>query len=204
MTSVSPEIRAKRIGTIITALGNIDEGRDHADEFEEWVLHAAQTVFAGHLGNLERKPNGNSVQRRDLVGTNLARSTAWARIEKDYDVRQAVFDAKNFRSVGRDEYRQMSTYLIGPYGRLGFLVTRDEDESLRTGAELDWVREIYHTENKLIIRLSYKFFTRLLGKLRSPEKHDAVDGALSGLLDTYERQYLSIPSSRGARKSKRK
>ncbi|WP_402720634.1 P-loop ATPase, Sll1717 family [Janthinobacterium rivuli] len=200
VTSVSPEIRAKRIGTVIASLGSIDEGRDHADDFEEWVLTAAQTVFAGHLGNLERKPNGNSVQRRDIVGTNLACSTAWNRIEKDYQVRQAVFDAKNYKSVGRDEYRQMSTYLNGPYGRLGFLVTRDEDENLRTGSELDWVREIYRTENKLIIRLSVKFFTRLLGKLRNPEKHDAVDNALSSLLDTYERQYLSIPSSRAAKK----
>lgn len=204
VTSVSPEIRSKRIGTIISALGGISEGREQADEFEEWVLSAAQTVFAGHLGNLERKPNGNSVQRRDIVGTNLARSTAWMRIEKDYQVRHAVFDAKNFKMVGRDEYRQMSTYLNGPYGRLGFLVTRDDDESLRTGAELDWVREIYQQEKKLIVRLSYKFFTRLLGKLRNPEKHDAVDGALSAILDTYERQYLSIPSSRAVKQGKKK
>ena len=132
----------------------------------------------------------------------MACSTAWTRIEKDYQVRQAVFDAKNYKSIGRDEYRQMSTYLNGPYGRLGFLVTRDEDENLRAGAELDWVREIYRTENKLIVRLSVKFFTRLLGKLRNPEKHDAVDNALSSLLDTYERQYLSIPSSRAAKKKR--
>jgi hypothetical protein len=97
----------------------------------------------------------------------------------------------------------MSTYLNGPYGKLGFLVTRDEDESLRAGAELDWVREIYQSEKKLIIRLSYKFFTRLLGKLRNPEKHDVVDGALAGILDTYERQYLSIPSSRSGKGTKR-
>jgi hypothetical protein len=126
------------------------------------------------------------------------------RIEKDYQVRHAVFDAKNFKTVGRDEYRQMSTYLNGPYGRLGFLVTRDDDESLRVGAELDWVREIYQQEKKLIVRLSYKFFTRLLGKLRNPEKHDAVDGALSAILDTYERQYLSIPSSRAVKQGKKK
>jgi hypothetical protein len=204
VTSVSPQIRSKRIGTIIADLGRIEEGREHADDFEEWVLTATQTVFAGHLGNLERKPNGNAVQRRDIVGTNLARSTAWSRIETDYQVRQAVFDAKNYKAVGRDEYRQMSTYLNGPYGRLGFLVTRDDDESVRAGAELDWVREIYQAEKKLIIRLSYKFFTRLLGKLRNPEKHDAVDNALAGILDMYERQYLSIPSSRAVKGGKKK
>lgn len=203
VTSVSPQIRSKKIGSIITAIGTISAGREHAEEFEDWLSTAIQTVFAGHVANVERKPNGGSVQRRDIVGTNLARSTTWSRIEKDYQVRQVVFEAKNFHGTGRDEYRQMSTYLNGPYGRLGFLVTRDEDESLRAGSELDWVREIYQQENKLIIRLSYKFFIRVLGKLRNPEKHDVVDSALAGILDTYERQYLSIPSSRSGRITKK-
>lgn len=196
VTSVSPLIRSQRIGTLIAELGTIDEGREHAEDFENWAAVAIQTVFAGHLSNVERKANGNGVQRRDIVGTNLAKSVAWSRIEKDYGVRQVVFDAKNYKGIGRDEYRQMSTYLNGPYGRLGFLVTRDDDESLRTGSELDWVREIYTTDKKLIVRLSYKFFQRLLGKLRNPEKHDAVDSALSSLLDTYERRYLSLQTSR--------
>lgn len=195
VTSASPQIRAQRIGSLIAELGSIDEGAAHADDFEEWCLMAVQTVFAGHLSNVERKANGQAVQRRDIVGTNLANTVAWRRIEADYQVRQVVFDAKNYQGVGRDEYRQMSTYLNGPYGKLGFLITRDEDENLRSGAELDWVREIKTLENKLIVRLSYKFFQRLLGKLRNPEKHDAVDHALNGILDTYERRYLSQQST---------
>lgn len=202
ITSVSPQIRAQRIGSLIAELGRINEGREHADDFEAWCLSAIQTVFAGHLSNVERKANGNAVQRRDIVGTNLAKSSAWSRIEKDYQARQIVFDAKNYQLVGRDEYRQMSTYLNGPYGRLGFLVTRDEDESLRAGSELDWVREIYTTEKKLIIRISYKFFQRMLGKLRNPEKHDVVDGALSSLLDTYERRYLSLQTTAAPKKGR--
>lgn len=202
VTSVSPQIRSQRIGTLIAKLGTIEEGRAHAEEFEEWCLIAIQTVFAGHLSNVERKANGNATQRRDVIGTNLAKSSAWARIEKDYNVRQVVFDAKNYKSVGRDEYRQMSTYLNGPYGKLGFLITRDEDENLKVGAELDWVRELYTSEKKLIIRLSYKFFQRLLSKLRNPEKHDAVDSALSALLDQYERRYLSLQTSRASKGKK--
>jgi hypothetical protein len=122
VTSVSPEIRSQRIGALIAELGSIEEGRGHAEEFEQWVLIAIQTVFAGHLSNIERKANGNAVQRRDIVGTNLAKSHVWHRIEKDYEVRHVVFDAKNYKSVGRDEYRQMSTYLHGQYGRLGHTV----------------------------------------------------------------------------------
>jgi len=202
VTSVSPQIRGQRIGSLITELGAIKEGREDAEAFEQWALVAIQTVFAGHLSNIERKANGNAVQRRDIVGTNLAKSNVWHRIEKDYDVRHVVFDAKNYKSIGRDEYRQMSTYLNGQYGRLGFLVTRDEDDSLRAGSELDWVREIFTTEKKLVVRLSYKFFVRLLSKLRNPEKHDAVDSALSSLIDTYERRYLSLPTSRAQKQKK--
>lgn len=196
VTSITPEIRSKRIGSLIAEIGKIQLGREQAEEFEEWILIAIQTVFAGHLGNVEIKPNGQSVQRRDIVGTNLAKSSAWERIQKDYGVRQVVFDAKNFQNIGSDEYRQLSTYLHGQYGRLGFIITRDEDENLKAGKELDWVKEIYTTQNKLIIKLSTKFFQRLLSKLRSPEKHDAVDNALSAILDNYERRYLSLPSTR--------
>lgn len=200
VTSASPQIRAQRIGSLIAGLGLIKEGREDADNFEGWLLTAIQTVFAGHLSNVERKANGNAVQRRDIVGTNLAKSSSWLRIEKDYGVRQVVFDAKNFKSVGREEYRQMSTYLNGAYGRLGFLVTRDDEDTIRAGSELDWVREIYTTEKKLIIRLTAKFFVRLLGKLRSPERHDAVDGALATIIDLYERRYLSLPSTKCGKK----
>ena len=91
----------------------------------------------------------------------------------------------------------MLSYLHDRYGNLGFIVTRDDDDNLRSGSELDWVRETYTSHKKLIVRLSAKFLQRLLSKLRSPEKHDAVDKAVNGLLDQYERRYLGLPSSRG-------
>ncbi len=196
VTSITPEIRASKIGKMMAEIGSIPEGIDGASEFEDWCLSALKTIFAGHLTNIEPKPNGSAVQRRDIVGTNLSKTPVWARIWEDYQTRQVIFEAKNFKNIGRDEYRQMSTYLVDKYGSLGFIITRDEDDSLRAGSELDWVREINSTQKKLIIRLSYRFLHRMLGKLRNPEKHDAVDKALNGILDTYERRYLSIQSTR--------
>lgn len=196
VTSNTPAIRAQKIGALISEIGNIREGKDDSGDFESWVLTAIQTVFAGHLGNVAAKPNGSGVQRRDIVGTNLCKSDVWKRINHDYDVRQVVFDAKNYKGMGADEYRQLSTYLGGTYGRLGFLVTRDEDDNLRAGKELDWVKEIYTSQQKVIVKLSHKFLQKLLGKLRNPEKHDAVDHALATLLDQYERSYLSLQSTR--------
>ena len=196
VTSATPKIRAQKIGALIAEIGNIEEGKEQASDFEQWALTAIQTVFAGHLSNVEIKPNGSGVQRRDIVGTNLNKTDAWLRINKDYEVRQVVFEAKNYKEIGADEYRQLSTYLHGQYGNLGFIVTRDDDDNPWAGRELDWVKEIYTTQKKLIIRLSYKFLTKLLGKLRNIEKHDVVDHALSALLDNYERRYLSLQSTR--------
>jgi hypothetical protein len=204
VTSQTPEIRAARIGAIIAELGQIPEGSAGAEDFELWVENAVRTVFAGHLDNIERKPNGSSTQRRDIVATNLCRTESFKRIYSDYNSRQIIFEVKNFKEIGREEYRQMLSYLHDKYGSLGFIVTRDEDENLRSGRELDWLREIYTSHNKLIIRLTAKFFQRLLGKLRSPEKHDAVDKNLNALLDKYERNYLSARSSGRSSKAKQK
>lgn len=193
--SVAPELRARKIEQLTSEISTIPTGADGATRFEDWVYKVAQTVFAGHLDNFEKKPNRLNVQRRDIVATNLEKSTAWARIGKDYFVRQVVFEVKNYSNIGADEYRQMSTYLNQKYGSLGFIVTRDEDEQPRSGKDLDWVKELHDTENKLVIKLSYKFFIKTLNKLRNPEKHDAVNHALNQLLDSYERIYLSNKSS---------
>ena len=183
VTSQTPEIRSARIGTIISNLGQIAEGNDGAEDFELWVENAIRTVFAGHLDNIERKPNGASTQHRDIVATNLSRTPAFRRIHADYGTRQVVFEVKNFKDIGRDEYRQMLSYLHDKYGSIGFIVTRDDDENLHAGRELDWVREIYTSHGKkLVIRLNAKFFQRLLGKLRSPEKHDVVDKSINAAL----------------------
>ena len=200
ISSITPEIRAQKIGALIAEIGIIDEGPKGAYEFESWVHKALQTIFAGHLGNIEIHPNGAAVQRRDIVGTNLNKSEFWRAITAAYNVRQLVFDAKNYKNIGRDEYRQLSTYLVGPYGKLGFIVTRDDEETIKAGSELDWVREIYNAEKKLIVRITHKTLARLLGKLRNPEKHDVVENALNSILDVYERRYLSMPSTRVSKK----
>jgi hypothetical protein len=67
----------------------------------------------------------------------------------------------------------------------------------KKGQELDWMREIYlNHEKRLIIKLTAKFLNGLLGKLRSPQKHDAADEALDGIIDLYELRYLSLQSTR--------
>ena len=198
--SATPEIRSSRIGRIVSQVNDIPLGRDGENEFENWCLDALSIIFASHLSNIERHPNGMAVQRRDIVARNRESSEFWKRIHRDYHARQVIFEVKNFAEPGPSEYRPVQSYLTGPYGKLGFLITRDSDENLRAGKDLDWVKEMHTAHNVLVIKFPAKYICKLLQKLRSPEKHDAVDHNMGALLDTYERNYLSIKSTRTSKR----
>lgn len=202
VSSQTREIRNHRLGQVMNQLTSIPVGDTGAHQFEEWCEQAIKIVFAGNLRNIALKPNGNSIQRRDIVGTNYAQTPAWKRILEDYQSRQIIFEAKNYTNlVGSDEYRQMLSYLCNNYGKSGFIVTRAENTDLEKGKELDWMREIYFNhDHRLIIKLPAKFLVNLLSKLRSPQKHDAADEALNGLIDLYERRYLNLPTQKRAKK----
>ena len=203
VASQTPEIRAARIGSLISELTNIPEGKEGASQFEEWTEHVIQTVFAGHVDNIQRNANAAALQRRDIVATNLDRTPVFSRILRDYQSRHVVFEVKNFQEVGADEFRQVIGYLSGQYGKLAFMVTRSQEDNLTVSRELNWVREAHSEHGKLVILLTAKFLSKLLSKLRSPEKHDAVDKGLQALLDRYERNYLGIQAATKSRQKRR-
>ncbi|MFZ1074021.1 MAG: ATP-binding protein, partial [Verrucomicrobiia bacterium] len=88
----------------------------------------------------------------------------------------------------------MHSYLCNEYGRLGFIITRDEKYDLFVGPELDTTRFYYDKHGVLIVKLTGKYLCSLLSKLRSAErlqKGDPSEIALNKLLDTYIRSYMS-------------
>ncbi|MEI1466768.1 mdtC domain protein [Escherichia coli] len=91
-------------------------------------------------------------------------------------------------------------YLTGPYGKLGFIINRDESEVLKSGKDLDWTKEMYQSHNSLIIKLPAKYISKLLQKLRNPEKHDAIDRQMGKLLTLYETSYMAIKSTQKKRR----
>lgn len=192
--SETPEIRNRRLGQIIGELDRIPLGTPGATLFEDWCLRSLRIVFAGAVVNLEHHPNRNSTQRRDIVGRNSGESATWKRILADHNVRQVVFEAKNFDGdLGPCEYRQMLSYMCGEHGNLCFIINRASSPDLLADRELAWCREIYHEhEHRIVVKLTAKLIVGWMSKLRSPQKHDAADKALGGLLDRYERMYLRL------------
>lgn len=203
VTSETPEIRSRRLGQLIAELGKIPLGTEGAGRFEQWVLQAVRILFAGGLVNAELHPNRAATQRRDVVARNECEAPVWKRIYDDYQSRQVIFEVKNYDTdLGATEYRQMNSYLGGDYGDIGFIVTRARSSEVEAGRELDWAREIFYHQRRLIVKLSANDLAKWLGKLRSPQKHDAPGVALGGLLDRYVRMYLSLGHT--PRKGKRR
>lgn len=192
VSSATPEIRNHRIGQIISALTTIPEGEEGASRFEEWCHQAVTILFAAGLSNVELKPNKDATQRRDIVARNQSKTDAWKRILSDCGARQVVFEVKNYCDLGPTEFRQMNSYLTRDYGTIGFIITREADESLRRDKDLAWVKDVFYEHHKLIVKLTGLWLSKYLSKARSPQKHDAADVALEGLLDRYVRNYLSL------------
>lgn len=205
VVSESSEVRNVRIGQIVSNLNHIPLGKDGDVEFELWCLDSLRIIFAAHLMDIKHHPNGAAVQRRDIIGTNRGKSDFWGRVLNDYKSRHIVFDAKNYSDLGPSEYRQLQSYLTGVYGKIGFIINRDDSELLHAGKELDWTKEMYQSHQVVIIKLPAKYIAKLLQKLRSPERHDVIDEQMGKLLNLYETSYLSIKSSRISKgSSKRK
>ena len=192
--SEAPEIRNRRIGQLHSKLDKIPMGEDGASEFEDWCLRAIRICFSGPLRNFELHSNKNATQRRDVIATNLSERGVWKRVLDDYKARQVVFEVKNKTGISPDDYRQMLSYLHDDYGKIGFIVTRDNEYNLYSGPELEWTRELYNKHRTLIVKLTGSFLASVLSKLRSIQriqKADPSEHQMNKLLDAYTRLYLS-------------
>ena len=190
VSSETPEIRNARIRELIDSLVTIPLGSAGATQFEEWCHGALRICFAKGLRNVELKPNKGATSRRDVVATNLGEGGAWRRIYEDYGTRQVTFEIKNVEDLTSSDYQQVQSYLTGPYGRVAFVVTRSGTEDLYKGRDVEWVRDLYAAHQVIVIKLTGRFLSAQLDKLRNPQKHDAVDDSIHRLLDAYARLYI--------------
>lgn len=192
--------RVKMIGQLVSLLPSMPEGIDHASEFEDWTFRAIQILFSGTLVNPELKPNGDSLQRRDIVATNMAEKGFWRRVYEDYEARQIIIEVKNYATLKPDDFRQVLSYTGGQYGKFVVVVNRSENEGL-TKVEQDWVKEMWDTHKILVFVVPAVILSRCIGKLRKKARFDYAEDQLAKRLDTFLRSYISL---RHRPKSKRK
>ena len=204
VSSETPAIRDKKIRSLLDELLTISVGDEGATKFEKWCHTAIRICFAKGLRNVELKPNKNAKSRRDIVATNLGEGDAWKRIYDDFGSRQVTFEIKNVAELTAADYQQVQSYLTGQYGSMAFLVTRSESVDLHKNRDVEWVRELYLTHKVLVIKLTGRFLSQQLDKLRNPQKHDAVDNSIHRLLDTYTRLYVAGETKKTAKSRRRR
>lgn len=191
VVSETPELRVQKIGQMERALSEIEEGRDDCAPFENWCFEACRMAFAGTLTNFELRPNKSSLQRRDIVATNLGDSFFWKRIKEDYGSRQIIFEVKNYRDLSADDFRQVLSYTGHEYGKFAILISRGDDLNLRKEKELRWIRELRNQHGCVVLLVNGKFLCKILHRLRSVQRFDAAEKQMNSLLDQYIRVYFN-------------
>lgn len=199
----SPSVRNRMIEALVSRLGELEIGANDAMEFERWCEDAVRICFAKGLRNVERNPSPQAPLRPDVVATNVGEGNFWRRIVDDYGCRQVIFEVKNKTTLEAADFQQVTSYMGDDYGSVAFIITREDRIELERGPDLEMVRELYLRQNKLVVKLTGKFFCKLLRKLRTPGKHDVVNDALHRVLDTYVRLYIRGGSG-GRRRRKQK
>lgn len=185
------DLRTKQLGRIIDELPKVKFGKEGSSDFEDWVFRTIRILFSGKLSNPEIKPNPGAIQQRDIVATNMARDGFWKRIREDYGTRQVIFEVKNFDSLKIEDYRQVLSYTTGDYGRFAIIITRSVYEGVDE-VERDWIREMWHSHQRLIFTIPAPILARCLSKLRNVKRFDYAEDALGKRLDTFVRSYLSL------------
>jgi hypothetical protein len=193
------DMRLRQLGQIVEELHSLPEGPAGSSAFEKWVLNTSRYLFARGLDNIQLHPNPSAIQQRDIIGTVANGTGFWRRLER-YDVKQFIIEAKNYRELGHDEFRQAWGYLSGPYGNLLMIVTRSPEEGI-TEKERSLVKEGYDRHKKMVLIMPAKLLQRALSKMRSgnEKRDDYTQDLLSKRLDTFERAYTDL---RITRKSK--
>lgn len=193
--------RTRLLGQLIEELPTMPEGLQGCKAFETWVFRIIKILFSGFLSNPQLNPNPHDVQRRDIVATNVAERGFWKRVYDDYHTRQVVFEIKNSRQLGPDDFRQALSYSGRDYGDFVAIVCRIDSEGL-VEKDRNWVREIWNQHNKLIFVIPDSFLARCVRKLRNPKRRDYTEDALGKRLDTFVRSYLAIRQRPSPKKQK--
>lgn len=197
------ELRIRMLGQLVSELPDLPIGHEGASKFEDWVFRVVKMLFAGDLKNPELKPNKASVQRRDIVVTNMAEKGFWKRILEDYQARQLIFEIKNYEELDPDDFKQVLSYSGKEYGQFVVIVNRAPNETLPQ-TERGWVKEMYDRHGLLIFVIPASILVRCVRKLRNPNRRDYADDAFSKRLDTILRSYIALQHQLVRKKNKKR
>ena len=205
-TDYAVKLRERRIQEIIDGVEDIPVGTEGWKQFENWCEKTVKVCFPKGLTNITNNEQRGGSKRRDIIARNTGGTNAWQRIATHYNASQVVFEVKNTERIEHGDYTQIASY-IGrrtPYGKIGFLITREPDEPLKGDRDVKWIRDLYSIEGKLIIKLTCGKLCKILEKLKLAQRKDTVDMQIGKLLDDYERLYIEGRTKNSETRRRRK
>ncbi len=201
VSSKTPEIRKHRIGQIVASLHSIPQGEAGIVQFEQWCCQTLSILFVAGLSNVELTPSTQNSNQRSIIAHNTGSTEVWRNILERFNSKKVTFVVRNQNEIQRAQYDQVLSFIDPEHGKLAFIITREEDEALRSDRDLAWTKETYLSSSVLIIKLTASWLEKYLSKARNPQKHDAADIALAGLLNRYLKNYLAGVLNKGGDKT---
>ena len=174
-------------------IGNDDAAQQQdAAAFEVWCEKTIAFMLGDGFDSVQLHPNGQAFQRRDVVATNLFKSSFGTRIQNGFGVQLLVFEIKNKRKIEKQDIVQLTGYLHDSYGRLGFVIYRSDALVLdQIGA---WrFRSIALIHRKHILELTTGKITEMLRTFSMHWNPKLFDHGLRELLNKYECDYINEP-----------
>ncbi len=187
------DVRVQAIGRYVQAFEHIALGREGSQKFEDWAYKILRILLSPRLENFELKPSPGAVSQRDIVATVATETGFWARVNRDYNTRQVVFEVKNYEDPSPDDFRQVLAYSSKEYGRFGILVTRSESDSLSASVKAG-MKSLYHDHDRVILVISSSELLRWIGKFRRSNRFDYTEDQLKKKLDAHIRRVVAIRS----------
>jgi len=108
-------------------LSLIESGIPHASRFQHIVLEILNYLFNPELidGRIEVKTI-DGTERRDIIFTNDSDESFWDFVRNEHSSVLLMFETKNVAALEPAHFNQVATYLGDRLGRLGFIVTRNQ------------------------------------------------------------------------------
>lgn len=159
-------------------------GDEQAADFERLIEELLRLCFHRPLTNVQPKARDLSGKViRDIVAANHSTIPFWAMLRQKYGATQIIFECKNYKDLGSDDFQQAAYYMNDVIGRVAFLVHRGPAELKRS--YLEHIRRIHTDKHGIVLLIGERDLEVFLRQALNGKKSE---GHLQDLFDRTVRE----------------
>lgn len=153
------------IDSLIFNLKELKSGLENAKKYEELILNILKALFNKDLKDPHTQVNTNDNREIiDITFQNESTEDFWHFVKNRYNSFIIIFECKNKKQLGNDDYFQISSRLNNKVGKFGILIVRSKND-------LDQERTYrrLNKEEKVILTLSDSDLIKMLNNMKNNE-----------------------------------